>query len=51
MDVSFLPSHKGKLPALRLAGERELRIQRKDLIAYLETYKPEKNRKEVLYVT
>jgi excisionase family DNA binding protein len=31
----------GKLPALRLAGERALRIQRDDLIALLEPYKPE----------
>ncbi len=32
----------GKLPALRLAGERALRIQREDLLALLEPYKPEK---------
>ena len=31
----------GKLPALRLAGERALRIQREDLLALLEPYKPE----------
>ena len=31
----------GKLPALRLAGERALRIQRDDLLALLEPYKPE----------
>jgi len=31
----------GKLPALRLAGERALRIQRNDLLALLEPYKPE----------
>lgn len=31
----------GKLPALRLAGERVLRIQRDDLLALLEPYKPE----------
>ncbi len=31
----------GKLPALRLAGERALRIQRKDLITLLEPYNPE----------
>jgi excisionase family DNA binding protein len=30
-----------KLPALRLAGERALRIQRDDLLALLEPYKPE----------
>ena len=31
----------GKLPALRLAGERALRIQRSDLLALLEPYNPE----------
>ena len=31
----------GKLPALRLAGERALRIQKDDLLALLEPYKPE----------
>jgi excisionase family DNA binding protein len=31
----------GKLAALRLAGERALRIQRNDLLALLEPYKPE----------
>jgi excisionase family DNA binding protein len=31
----------GKLPALRLAGERVLRIKREDLLALLEPYKPE----------
>jgi excisionase family DNA binding protein len=31
----------GKLPALRLAGERALRIQREDLLALLEPYKQE----------
>jgi excisionase family DNA binding protein len=31
----------GKLPALRLAGERALRIKREDLLALLEPYKPE----------
>lgn len=31
----------GKLAALRLAGERALRIQRDDLLALLEPYKPE----------
>lgn len=31
----------GKLPALRLAGERALRIQRADLLALFEPYKPE----------
>jgi excisionase family DNA binding protein len=31
----------GKLPALRLAGERALRIQRDDLLALLEPYTPE----------
>jgi excisionase family DNA binding protein len=31
----------GKLPALRLAGERALRIKRKDLLALLEPFKPE----------
>jgi excisionase family DNA binding protein len=31
----------GKLPALRLAGERALRIQRDDLLALLEPFKPE----------
>jgi excisionase family DNA binding protein len=31
----------GKLPALRLAGERALRIQREDLLALLEPYGPE----------
>jgi len=31
----------GKLPALRLAGERALRIQREDLLALLEPYEPE----------
>jgi excisionase family DNA binding protein len=31
----------GKLPALRLAGERALRIKRKDLLALLEPYNPE----------
>ncbi|MEJ2098551.1 MAG: helix-turn-helix domain-containing protein [Desulfobacterales bacterium] len=31
----------GKLPALRLAGERALRIQRDDLLALLEPYKPD----------
>lgn len=30
----------GKLPALRLAGERALRIQREDLLALLEPYEP-----------
>lgn len=30
-----------KLPALRLAGERALRIKREDLIALLEPFKPE----------
>ena len=32
----------GKLSALRLAGERALRIQREDLLALLEPYQPEK---------
>ena len=31
----------GKLPALRLAGERALRIKREDLLALLEPFKPE----------
>ena len=31
----------GKLPALRLAGERALRIKREDLLALLEPYEPE----------
>jgi excisionase family DNA binding protein len=31
----------GKLPALRLAGERALRIKREDLLALLEPYNPE----------
>ena len=31
----------GKLPAMRLAGERALRIQRDDLLALLEPYIPE----------
>jgi excisionase family DNA binding protein len=31
----------GKLPALRLAGERALRIRREDLLALLEPYEPE----------
>jgi len=31
----------GKLSAMRLAGERALRIQRDDLLALLEPYKPE----------
>ncbi len=31
----------GKLPALRLAGERALRIRREDLLSLLEPYKPE----------
>jgi excisionase family DNA binding protein len=31
----------GKLPAMRLAGERALRIQRDDLLALLEPFKPE----------
>lgn len=31
----------GKLPALRLAGERALRIRRVDLLALLEPYNPE----------
>jgi excisionase family DNA binding protein len=31
----------GKLPALRLAGERALRIKRDDLLALLEPYNPE----------
>ena len=31
----------GKLSALRLAGERALRIQRSDLLALLEPYNPE----------
>ena len=30
----------GKLPALRLAGERALRIKREDLLALLEPFKP-----------
>ena len=31
----------GKLAALRLAGERALRIKRNDLLALLEPYRPE----------
>ena len=31
----------GKLPAMRLAGERALRIKRDDLLALLEPYKPD----------
>lgn len=31
----------GKLPALRLAGERALRIKREELLALLEPYNPE----------
>lgn len=31
----------GKLPAMRLAGERALRIHREDLLALLEPYKPD----------
>ena len=35
----------GKLSALRLAGERALRIKREDLIALLELFKPEETSK------
>jgi excisionase family DNA binding protein len=31
----------GKLPALRLAGERALRIKREDLLGLLEPFKPD----------
>ena len=33
----------GKLPALRLAGERALRIKREELLNLLEPFEPERN--------